>query len=311
MQLFQFIQSDKQAPVTAFIADRYPGSFFSWLFAQGQLFSDCRVLDLETLDIQAVRSIVEQTFLGQGQLFWLRNISELSSSMRSNIFELLRSYQGPHRLMVFVAQTDKHYIAKSLVRIEIPDELKHAEGLAILTQVGGIDQAYAGSIIQELFSRRAHVEFDQLFYILPYLSLIHHKYIPDFVEHWLDLLVPSESSLFSVSKFFFEKDERAFFIQWSKISEQYSPQFWTVFWSEQLWRASWYVTIARQKKREDLKKIGYRLPFTFVQHGWRSVSLRELKSAHNFIYQLDYATKNGSGTGGLELFFARFFEGKF
>ena len=61
----------------------------------------------------------------------------------------------------------------------------------------------------------------------------------------------------------------------------------------------------------DAKRISYRLPFSFINGGWKKINSEELKNAHHFIYNLDYNIKNGAGTYGLELLYSKFFQGEF
>ncbi len=312
MNLLEFIHSDVDAPVVLFcVKNSYPATFFNWFLSHTARMSDCHVIDFDIHDLQSIKSQIQVSFLGQARRYWLRNISEISAPMRTELFELLQTYQGPNILFFFAYETDVLHIPKSWCKVTIPDELDLQQCIAVINQIANVDHAYLTYVVPLLYKNRSVISFDHAFLILPYMQLIQGKHITDFMTSWADTLIPSESSLFVLSKLFFEKNGRAFFDQWKNIRDQYSLPFWTVFWSEQLWRAAWYVTIARQKNRAELKKISYRLPFSFVQHGWHAFSVRELKGAHDFVYSLDYATKNGGGTAGLELFFNQFFENRF
>ena len=86
-----------------------------------------------------------------------------------------------------------------------------------------------------------------------------------FISAWLEKIITPERSLFTLSTYFFAKKAQLFFAEWKNIFGQYSEQFWIAFWSEQLWRAHHYVDYSKAKQFALAKKIGYRLPFTFMQ----------------------------------------------
>ena len=57
--------------------------------------------------------------------------------------------------------------------------------------------------------------------------------------------------------------------------------------------------------------MSFRLPFTFLNAGWRQFSYGELMNAHEAIYTDDCHIKNGGAEEMLDLFYAKFFGGKF
>jgi DNA polymerase III delta subunit len=125
-----------------------------------------------------------------------------------------------------------------------------------------------------------------------------------FSRDWLpDMIVP-ELSLFSLSQALFDRKPSSFFKLWKQFSQKYSVPFWITFWSEQLWRAYCYVRLQKNGKEAEAKKIGYRLPFSFLNRSWRNYTLEELKTYHHLLYEIDYQVKNGGSAYALDLFYA-------
>jgi hypothetical protein len=108
-----------------------------------------------------------------------------------------------------------------------------------------------------------------------------------------------------LSQALFDRKSRQFFLQWQRVSLIYPPQFWISFWSEQLWRACSYIQLQKDGKRDEAKKIGYRLPFSFLNNAWRTYSIGELQQAHSLLYDIDYHLKQGGNEYSLELLYAR------
>jgi hypothetical protein len=65
-----------------------------------------------------------------------------------------------------------------------------------------------------------------------------------------------------------------------------------------------------RREMVEAKKVGFRLPFSFMQRDWKKTSVHELIQAHDCIYALDYGLKNG-GEFWMELFYTKFFESGF
>lgn len=122
-------------------------------------------------------------------------------------------------------------------------------------------------------------------------------------------MLKSESSLFTLSQLFFAKQPEAFYRYLATIQSMYPEQFWISFWSEQLYRAFFYVTYMKKGNQSEAQKIGARLPFSFLQRDWRKHESAALASSHAFLYELDSALKNSRGELGFDRFYHNFFKG--
>ena len=96
-----------------------------------------------------------------------------------------------------------------------------------------------------------------------------------------------------------------FFESWNSMSRDYSDLFWTTFWSEQLFKASAYISLNNGKNFLQAKRIAYRLPFSFIQKDWKMLKVHELAQAHNQLYAIDMNIKNGLNAH-LEHFYLNF-----
>jgi hypothetical protein len=117
--------------------------------------------------------------------------------------------------------------------------------------------------------------------------------------------VTPQASLFALSDAIFQKNKKLALPLWHSVRDTFSIQFWLSFWSEQTWRAYWYIILMRAGRVSDAKKIAYRLPYSFIQKVWRQYDPNALIKAHAFLYDIDSASKNGQlpeGSTILDLF---------
>jgi hypothetical protein len=304
--------SRKQSPVLLFRAQSvYPAQFFLWLLPQYKNVMRCQMLDLDEVPIASVKAALHTSFLGQPCLYWLRNISAMPHKSRADILHFLSDYQGPNVVWLFAYTTDITKIGPSWQEVVVPDELNQKDFIRVTSMVPSLHHAHQLEAAHLIFQQRKSIMFDELFIIHRYLQVLGNKQLQPFFTEWFQHIITSDSSLFALSKHFFAKDSRLFFIEWSKNVDKYNEQFWIIFWAEQLWRATTFIGLARKNQRAHAKQIAYKLPFTFLQSGWRDYSVRELKAAHAFMYALDVQTKSGASGMGLDLFFTTFFTGQF
>jgi hypothetical protein len=314
MDIVEFLTtSKKQSPVVLFRAQSaYPAQFFVWLLPQYKNVLRCQVLDLDESPLASIKVALHTSFLGQPCLYWLRNISDITHKSRTDILHLLSDYQGPNTILLFAYNTDVTKVgSSSWQEVVVPDELSQKDFIRVTSMVQALQHAHQQEAAQLIFQQRKSLVFDEFFMVHRYLQVLGSKQLDSFFNEWFQRIVTSDSSLFALSKHFFAKDSRLFFIEWSKNVEKYNEQFWIVFWAEQLWRAAIFIVLARKNQRAHAKQIAYKLPFTFLQSGWRDYSVRELKAAHAFIYGLDVQTKSGASAMGIDLFFSTFFAGEF
>jgi len=314
MDLFQLIIDPTaifSRPVVCFRAhQQYPLLFFSALvqLIKKQHNMPVEMIDLSIQDLSSIKGKLETSFLGQTVFCWLRNVSDASVKVRKELLSYLSTYTGPNNVAFFAYHADLPRAELRWLDVLIPEEIDRNQFVLLATQMYGMQEIYARQCAPLLVSPQSSMQLDDACLLTQYAMLIGSKNVVNFKQEWLDRLIKPKSSLFILSKHFFAKDARSFFPVWLHISKQYSIQFWIAFWSEQLWSAAAYVSLMRKNDRAEAKKVSNRLPVTFLQKNWRDYSMRELKKAHDRIYAIDYAIKNGSSEFGLDLFYSQFFQ---
>lgn len=204
-----------------------------------------------------------------------------------------------------ILQQSVDSLPSQVLTVFLPDKIDKQVFTLLLPWFGIELNAAIKNCIQKLFDRFDYIEFEPASILMRYVPLGMNENL--FFQEWLDLIVTPDQSMFSLSQYLFQRDSTQFFMQWKQIKDAYSSQFWIVFWSEQVWRAAFFVHFSKQRKYSDARKIAYRLPFSFINRDWRKYTASELIAAHDFLYQLDYRFKNNDNSIGLDLFYARFF----
>ncbi len=295
---FQLINSSKQ--VICFKSSVYPllfgracASYCAQLF--GLSFSYQR---MQTNNQAAAMAALQTSFLGTSNCYWLGSLDELSPSKQKVWTEFFKSYHGPHRLIFFSSTFVSSKIG-SIETIELPDKVDASLFQNIAQMLG----AQTISFRVPLFKQTKKVSLDEAYLFVKYDAVL-GKRSAQFARDWLpDMIVP-EVSLFSLSQALFDRKPSSFFELWKQLAHRYTAPFWITFWSEQLWRAYCYVRFQKRGKQLEAKKIGYRLPFSFLNRTWRNYTLEELKAYHHFLYEIDYQVKNGGSAYALDLFYA-------
>lgn len=249
----------------------------------------------------AVMASLQTTFLGQTSWYWLHADTTLSKKSYETWHDFLYKYTGPNTV-IFCTTAPLSKVPSSWFVLEIPDIITAAYFRHIV-HIMGIKQPLLG---QRIFATVRTVPLDIAVLLCQYAMLL-GKNNETFFSTWITQLLPADVSLFTLSQTLFERKHKQFLRQWHQIAHQYSPQFWVSFWSEQLWRACAYIDLQKKGQKEAAKKIGFRLPFAFLQTTWRTYEISELQQAHHLLYDIDYHLKQGGNEYSLELVYARFF----
>jgi hypothetical protein len=193
------------------------------------------------------------------------------------------------------------------MHIELPLHISRTE----FKQVGGLFGCKGPNFerfADLLYERCAEVKLDTAALLFEYANLI-GKGAEQFFDEWLFNIVSLETSLFRLSQHFFAKDARLFFAQWEQVRNHYPVHFFVSYWSEQLWAGHLFTLLAKQGKITEARKIGYRLPFSFIQRQWHRYQNGELKKAHEALIALDSGIKLGAPEAIIDLFYSSFFQG--
>lgn len=310
MKLITFLNNleKQQMPdysVVCFTGASYPLLFFSLLFKL-KIFSTqhMRKIDAEQLDNAGLKSSLQIPFLGSTILYWFGDIKQISPAKAKSFLQYMQTYQGPHAVWFFVDQWDQQKNNSHCV-VSL-DELSKEDCFEIIRVFMPAD--YDFSFIAAVMEKKSITSLDEICLLLQYCSLLSKKQIPQFIEHWLDKIIAPERSLFTLSTHFFAQKPALFFPLWNILHNDYPPAFWLAFWSDQLFRATNFITLMKKNMQGEAKKIAYKLPFTFIKRDWQKITVSKLNNAHDVLYHLDYSIKQGGSEQFLNLFFAQFFE---
>ena len=296
-------QFTSDTPVVCITGAVYPYLVFPTLLRQALADAGhtIQMLDVSAHEPAAVYAQLEQSFLGQRCFFWLGNLSALPKGSYEQWIGYLGSYKGPHYVGFFSEPTPA---LKALGQIEFSDRLTAAQAAALFEGHRAFVPR-AKVLLKDVYKQCDTLTFDQICLLVQYGRLVGRHHMA-FLREWLPKLIVPDQSLFSLSAAFFAKDTKAFYAQWGVMKEQYPDLFWISYWSEQLWRASQYVQ-CRPDNFTQAKRIGYRLPFSFLNNDWKKGEPTKMRQAHHELYQIDYNLKNGATGPLLDLWYGRWF----
>ncbi len=318
MNLITFLQtfsSNKTLPskhVFLFHGTMYQSLFFSYLLEQIKAKHYTETIDIAEQDFASVQSRLQTSFLGQSVVYWLKNSADLDEKTANKINTYVQSYTGPHTIVCFLSLKNKPMSTDMMATCDI-DELKIDQNnfLSLLHFVQpSIDSKKVQPILKYFSTRRLTLSLDDVCLLAHYVS-VSTVIGADFLE-WLDTILFPDKALFTLSQFFFAKNVQLFYAQWQQQEAHYAEPFWISFWSEQLWRAAVMIELYEKKEFSQAKTAAFRLPFSLVQSDWKKYSVRELRNAHDFMYDIDYQLKNGADqVAAFDLFYSKFFSGQF
>ncbi len=292
--------------VIAFQGSEYPLLFFSLVGSRLKAAHvPFEVIDCAEHDSSFLEAKFQTSFLGQQLFFWLKNSENLSDRARKWLFKFVADYQGPHTIALFVPADALLTLNKESMLVVIPQALdsKTITSLALCLHKSA---PHAAQAVTALCKGREAISVDRACVLMQYAHLLGTN-TQQFTTQWLDKLITTDHSLFTVSAHFLGKKPKAFFEMLMKIDGHYSEIFWVSYWSDIIWRAYHYVSLTQAKQFNEAKKMSNRLPFTFIQRDWKLHNAHDLKDAHNQLYAIDFALKNGASEGILDLFYARYF----
>lgn len=301
----------QDSSLSVFTGKDFPVLFFSMLKGYlNKLFpGQLRSIDLSSTELESFKGELSVPFLGSSLLYWCGNISQLDAKSKKNFLSFALAYQGPHCLLFFAESKERLGKEENdIKKIELPDEVS-LQDLQEITQHFFPSQRNIKQVLQRILkSITKPLTLDIVCLLAHYSSVMSSASLVQFIDEWLEDLIIPDKSLFSLSTYFFAKKSKNFFELWYQLKDEYPPQFWISYWSEQLFRATCFVRLARAQKFLEAKKVAYRLPFTLIRSDWRNLSPQELAQAHHFLYEIDYRLKNGSNDFCLDLFYFRFFQ---
>lgn len=140
MKMRMFLQLCKSTelhkkPLILFTAKEYPVLFFATLLERlRKNYSPApKTVSFPDKDFAALEAQLSTTFLGQQDLLWCGNVSDLDLSTKKKMLLFLQSYQGPHSLFAFVITKDLPAGIDKQFVVNLDDSLSQAEREQLIT----------------------------------------------------------------------------------------------------------------------------------------------------------------------------------
>ncbi|MFA5998548.1 MAG: hypothetical protein WC747_00810 [Candidatus Babeliales bacterium] len=304
----------KNHSVILFTGKSYSPLFFdrALVFLQKKLGQPLKKINLDQ-EFTAIQIALHTSFLGQTQIYCFGDLSLLSSKKKkTDWIKFIQSYQGPHTIIGFLCDEDNLPLSSSqssLLQVSIAESYNSDQIKKLSFLYDSLKPEVAAHFFAKLYRINSQYSLDQICLLQDYSGLL-GKSMDLFFDDWVEKLVVSDISLFYLSQLFFEKKAEEFFVKWSDVRPYYSDQFWTTFFSEQLFKAYFYVQW-QGRVPVDQKQITFGLPFSFLKQDWKLYTLFELQASHQKMYEIDLALKSGGSSYRLDAFFALFFSGDF
>ena len=300
----------EQTTVVGFaVEDAYPLLFFSLLMRK-QPAADTVHIDVAEQQEDLIKAQLETSFLGMARTYRLSGLHGLAKPAAQQWLRYFSTYQGPNRIIFAITQDAaepyKKDAQQNLSFVDIPAQIQKPFFIGLFTQLVRQPSVLDKRYIDQLYVRAEKIPLDTACLLIQYLQVLGST-AQEFFTHWIDKLVVPDKSLFLLSQYFFAKQSTHFLNMWTGVKNEYPEQFWISFWSEQVWRALFYCKSMKERDVVNAKKIGYRLPFSFLQKDYRNCSIALLQEAHEALYELDGKLKNGGSVIGLDLFFLHYF----
>lgn len=307
MELLTFLSQESISDlhtVYCFVAPEYPALFLSLIKQHIRKKNTLTTLDTVE-DSNALKASLGISFLGTKTFYWL--CPQLFDA-HHDLLAYITHYKGPNSIGFFNKKALPSS-SKDLLLIDLPAEVTYFTFLEIFSFFYPQHAKKSNPFIKNAFTTYPTLSLDAAYLLMRYCMLIGSQPTP-FLTAWLPTILNPNKSLFTLSSHFFAKKEQPFFELWNSLASDYSEPFWTTFWSEQLFKASAFISLNHAQNFTGAKRIGHRLPFSFMQKDWRSICIQELTKAHDHIYTIDWNIKNGLYSN-FEHFYLNFFLNKF
>jgi len=270
----------------------------------GKTIQNCNT---ESVDEAKIIAMLSCSFLGMKSTYWLKRMHSLDVKKRSFWIDYFSDYNGVNSIIICLKEfSKKSNDQMQFIELNVITDLQEMAAF-ISFFIPELSLYQVKDVARELFKRRKSISLDMASLVVKFLHAIGFDMVV--LRAWLDDSLLHEQSLFSLSGYFFNKDMHSFFRSWQACSVKYPEIFWVSYWFDILWRAYYYISYMQNGESTAAKKIGVRLPFSFIQRDWQFVQLDELKNAITLLSTIDADLKSGMqiSYGAFEVFFLQFF----
>jgi len=307
MEFLNYIKAEKYpctSQILFFSCSEIP-SYFIYNFVkrlQQERKHSVLFLDLAIISLDQAKQDVNMFFLSGPVIYFIKNFYNLTSEQKKDMRNFLSNYEGPNYLFVFdIKVSDEN-------SIQIEDKVT-------LESYSKLFKFFYPKLIpnelftKKLFSLNKQYPIDIACVLMSYEPVLGRN-SDYFFNNWFNKIVGIDKSLFKLSQYFFAQDA-LFFEQWNILKLEYPIEFWLAFWSDRIFRAFGFVFYQQQGNSEKAHKEAKFLPFSFINKDWQAYTLVFLSNAHEFLLNLDFNIKNGTGDINLELWYLKFVFKKF
>jgi hypothetical protein len=311
MELSQFIKQSVQhfdnpsLFVFVFKGSVYPHIFFSHLF---DLLAEKLSYEQKFLDLQesSWKAQLSTSFLGMSCIYWLSDLTVLKPKQKEELLLFLQEYQGPHKIILFGDAKTEVSCKKNGMMIVCPDKIFYDDAKHFLSAKDLSQASQQAVFLQKIYKVKTYFSLDELYSVQEYASLVPED-ASEFYDRWMSRLVVPETSLFQLSQLLFEKNEEKFFALWLLMKDLYTPMFWVSFWSDQMYKAYFYIEFFSNNNSARTKAMSFGLPFSFIKYGYKNYKLDEIQKFHQALFKVDTVLKQGSNEYILDAVLAQFF----
>ena len=309
MNLKQLIEAPekyiKNSFMIGFAGTSYPLLFLKKIRDYIQLQCGLKMLyiHMQDAELAQIRAQLEMSFLGHQNIYWLGDLSTLSLKNYMQWMTYLSNYKGPHSILFF---TTKEFSDKNMKLISLPEQIDYIFFKDLLSLWSPEDRERLRYTAELIFKKVGVLSLDHVMQMVEYAQVLGSAR-SSFLNDWLTSIIKPESSLFNLSGALFAGDKRSFLKQWRQLQKDYEFPFWMSYFSEQFFRAYYYISCKKNNNHIEARKIGFRLPFSFLQKDWKKWEQSIFQDAHQRIVDIDFNLKNGGSEIMLEQVFLLFY----
>lgn len=319
MELSEFIKKapsiieNDETSVVLIQGTVYPHLFFTQFFdsLKSQVSCDIKMIDIQTNDFN-FKSQLSTSFLGMSCVYWLADASSLKLQQKDDVIKYLMNYQGPHTVIAFFDTKTSLEQQKHISLVTIKDKYFFDDAKLLWSTYDFEQSKKIVFFLHQIYKFKNSYVLDELFLLKNYQDLLGaDSNSKTFYQSWIARLVETDTSLFTLSQLFFEKKEKDFLSLWLQIKPLYSDMFWVSYWSDQVYRAYFFIRFTNAENYAAAKQCSFGLPFSFLKQTYKIYQLHELQGFHQAMYTIDIALKNGGNSYEIDQLYIKFFGNKF
>jgi len=267
-------------------------------------------LDIQQTDIDTIYRYVTTLFLGQRWIYSIKGLSGCDKRTQRHVLDMLAQTQLAHHVLIFTDQLDVaknalHDVSSAIIACDHVSQNAFARTYYTL-----FSQTFPSDYLRQVYAERRSLHFIHAYLIMWYYYVLGKRFTR-WHDQWLGYVVPEQASLFQLAEYVFRKNATKTWLTWKRVFADYPIEFWIAFWSDQMWQAYTFVSVAQEHTVARARKVTTKLPYSFMQRDWRYIQLHELTAALTYLYSLDVHMKQGGSQYVIELFLYKWLSNAF